>query len=488
MIRSRGLLMAATVGVAAIAGAQAPFDLDPSFETTINHGGVSSVAVLDDGDVLVSGDIRYGTLSEWLLVRLNPDGNRDINWPDISPPGGGKLVPWTDRYYVAVGQGVNRIWPDGTTDYGFHGFEDDPYIHILQGGDYHVFPDGRLVITGTHALYDSIRGFVGLYNLIWITADGRLDTTRVHRRGNGDLDTILELADGSFMISGGLTEYEGHPVGDIIRVFADGSLDTTFHSTVDWFWPFTYLPLPDGKVLCGGTMHFAGIPDTLNLVRLLPDGTLDPTFENSTDYRSSFNSSGSGGVASITPYQADRYIVTGYFDSVNGEQRGGIALVDTAGHLVDDLFNGGGCGTFWNGFNTVGGINGLVPAPDGSFYIHGSYHGYNDGTTNDVYQRMVSRLYGLDVGVEEEPVQAGAILSLAPNPATDLIRVNFPTGAGAVNNLEVLDITGQLVLSARPTGQSAVLNVADLRSGVYFVRLITAGAVYPASRFEVLPH
>ncbi|HNA34667.1 MAG TPA: hypothetical protein PL106_16170, partial [Flavobacteriales bacterium] len=69
MIRSRGLLMAATVGVAAIAGAQAPFDLDPSFETTINHGGVSSVAVLDDGDVLVSGDIRYGTLSEWLLVR-----------------------------------------------------------------------------------------------------------------------------------------------------------------------------------------------------------------------------------------------------------------------------------------------------------------------------------------------------------------------------------------------------------------------------------
>jgi len=72
--------------------------------------------------------------------------------------------------------------------------------------------------------------------------------------------------------------------------------------------------------------------------------------------------------------------------------------------------------------------------------------------------------------------------------APDLIRVNFPTGAGAVNNLEVLDITGQLVLSARPTGQSAVLNVADLRSGVYFVRLITAGAVYPASRFEVLPH
>ena len=481
--------MAATVGVAAIAGAQAPFDLDPSFEAYFQNGGIGSIVPLADGDVLVSGNMTFSNQLQpgGRTMRLNPDGNQDLGFV-VSGVGGGKLVPWTDRYYVGVGQGVQRIWPDGITDDSFPILEFDPYIHLLQGGDYHVFPDGRLVITGTHALYDSIRGFVGLYNLIWITADGRLDTTRVHRRGNGDLSKMRELPDGKFIIGGGLTEFEGHPVGNIIRVHPDGALDTTFQTNASWFYPAFYHPLADGKVICTGDVVFSGSDDTLHVFRLLPDGSLDPTFNNHLAMWRTTDMDGIAGVSSITPLGSDRYIVTGGFDRVEGQFRGGIAVIDTAGYLLDEPLGEVGCGTFWNGFYNIGLIVGIVSDPQSGYYIFGSYHGYNDGTTNDVYQRMVSRLYGLDVGVEEEAVQAGASLSLAPNPATDLIRVNFPTGAGAVNNLEVLDITGQLVLSARPTGQSAVLNVADLRSGVYFVRLITAGAVYPASRFEVLPH
>lgn len=299
---------------------------------------------------------------------------------------------------------------------------------------------------------------------------------------------MRELPDGKFIIGGGLTEFEGHPVGNIIRVHPDGALDTTFQTNASWFYPAFYHPLADGKVICTGDVVFSGSDDTLHVFRLLPDGSLDPTFNNHLAMWRTTDMDGIAGVSSITPLGSDRYIVTGGFDRVEGQFRGGIAVIDTAGYLLDEPLGEVGCGTFWNGFYNIGLIVGIVSDPQSGYYIFGSYHGYNDGTTNDVYQRMVSRLYGLDVGVEEEPVQAGAILSLAPNPATDLIRVNFPTGAGAVNNLEVLDITGQLVLSARPTGQSAVLNVADLRSGVYFVRLITAGAVYPASRFEVLPH
>lgn len=481
--------MAATIGVAASSLGQAPFDVDVTFSTTIETGGISSVVPLSDGRVVFSGRLGSpGDPGYWTSSgRFTSAGSLDFSYY-ISGLGGGKLTPWNELMYVAGGQTVRRLLADGHVDPTWQELELDPYIHILQGGDYHVFPDGRLVITGTHALYDSIRGFVGLYNLIWITADGRLDTTRVHRRGNGDLSKMRELPDGKFIIGGGLTEFEGHPVGNIIRVHPDGALDTTFQTNASWFYPTFYHPLVDGKVICTGDVVFSGSDDTLHVFRLLPDGSLDPTFNNHLAMWRTTDMDGIAGVSSITPLGSDRYIVTGGFDRVEGQFRGGIAVIDTAGYLLDEPLGEVGCGTFWNGFYNIGLIVGIVSDPQSGYYIFGSYHGYNDGTTNDVYQRMVSRLYGLDVGVEEEPVQAGAILSLAPNPATDLIRVNFPTGAGAVNNLEVLDITGQLVLSARPTGQSAVLNVADLRSGVYFVRLITAGAVYPASRFEVLPH
>jgi hypothetical protein len=45
---------------------------------------------------------------------------------------------------------------------------DGPYFASLQGGDYHVFPDGRVLMSGSHQLSDTIRGFVG-YEPIWFT-------------------------------------------------------------------------------------------------------------------------------------------------------------------------------------------------------------------------------------------------------------------------------------------------------------------------------
>ncbi|MBK8499293.1 MAG: hypothetical protein IPL52_10850 [Flavobacteriales bacterium] len=60
-----------------------------------------------------------------------------------------------------------------------------PYFLSLQPADYHVFPDGRVLISGTHTLNDPVRGFVGSYELIWFSNEGYLDTTRTHRNANG---------------------------------------------------------------------------------------------------------------------------------------------------------------------------------------------------------------------------------------------------------------------------------------------------------------
>ena len=480
--------IAATIGVAAIGHSQSPFQLDTSFLTGIQEQGVGSVIPTEDGGLLISGQFKFpGDQLTYRSAKLTAQGVRDQSYY-ASGLGGGKLVAWNGKTYVSGGQTVRRLAADGHMDPEWNELALDPYIQILQGGDYHVFPDGRLLITGTHGLSDTVRGYVGLYNLIWITAEGRLDTTRVHRKCNGVLNTLTQLADGSFLVGGGMTEYEGHPVGNIIHVFADGSLDTSYQTSVFWNWPACFYPLPDGKVLCGGNLLFEGIADTLHLVRLNADGSLDDSFNNHLDAVRTYDMDGKAAITSITPLGVDRYIITGFWDQLEGEQRGGIALVDTAGNLLDDLFVGGGCGTYWDGFSTIGGINGLTEAPDGSYYIHGYYHGYDDGTTNGASQRMVSRLYGLDVGVEEEGgVEVVDALKVYPNPASDWCAVSYKVSASDGIGLDVVDVTGRKCWSARPGAAEGqvVLDLREFSVGSYMVQLTIAGELVATQKLVI---
>jgi hypothetical protein len=59
-------------------------------------------------------------------------------------------------------------------------------------------------------------------------------------------------------------------------------------------------------------------------------------------------------------------------------------------------------------------------------------------------------------------------ISVYPNPATDLIRISF-SSAGRYE-VSVLNISGQLMnKSVLVTGNSTVLDVHDLKEGIYFV-------------------
>lgn len=149
-------------------------------------------------------------------------------------------------------------------------------------------------------------------------------------------------------------------------------------------------------------------------------------------------------VTNITPFGDDKYIITGTFTEVDGHPRGSIALIDTVGNLLDDLFTGEGCGGFqwdatteyWGWLKTIAGI---TQAYDGSYYIYGAYHGYDDGTTNDTTQRLISRLYGLNVGIHEQVNKVLQPLSIVPNPSA-----------------------GATVLSTGPAMANAELAVSDV--------------------------
>jgi hypothetical protein len=474
---------------------QQPFDLDTTFRTAIDTWYVSSVAPLPDGDVLLSGQIRFpgdpiGTFR--LLARVDQSGNR-IPWFPYAY-GGGNLKEWNGRYYVLNNQIVRRIWPDGTTDTDFIGMNFGPYFSSLQGGDYHVYPDGRILMGGVHELRDSIRGFEDLYCLIWFSNTGYLDTTKTHRTCAGSLDFFQELPNGQFIGSLGnppnTASWEGEPTGsNVIRFNDDGEWDQTFQADVWWGTAYCFLPLPDGRVYAGGSFRISSLPnDTLHLVRFMPDGSLDPTFYNTARYRapSMNNMQWDGGlVRSIMALADGRLVVTGQFDHVDGNTRGCIALVDSNGTLLDDYFTGSGAGNFTYQGVTASSLR-ITPAPDGSYYLTGAYHGYDDGTTNDTLQRMVSRLHGLNVGVQERPVSTLAVQA-HPNPAQDNITFSWPVQRTA-GHLQVRDLCGRsLIEVSLPAGSdNRQVSLAGLAPGVYPC-VLRWGAIQTTVRVVVKP-
>ncbi|MBL7953747.1 MAG: hypothetical protein JNJ91_01825, partial [Flavobacteriales bacterium] len=272
---------------------------------------------LQNGDILVAGRFQHPESSTLLGVgRLTSEGLWDLSF-DASNLGSGKIVPWNERIYVGTTQTVRRLMPTGVADPEFISMNLGAYFSSLQGGDYHVYPDGRVLMSGAHVLSDSIRGFEGLYSLIWFTNTGYLDTTRTHRLCNGVIYAIEEQPDGKFLCTGTMTTYEGQPVNTVFRVLADGALDTTFEAPLQWYGEARdYHTLQDGRILVSGPLKLIGSEDIQGVIRLLSDGSLDPSF-NLLDFDATFTPSQIPSVSSILQLSPDRFIITGVFDKIN---------------------------------------------------------------------------------------------------------------------------------------------------------------------------
>ena len=450
---------------------QYPFDLDTTFRTDMEETFVNSILLDEEGGLIISGRFRFPSVqNEKRTVRLHSDGTLDMEF-NQSVLGGGTLTPWNDRIYVATTQTVRRLLPDGLQDPSFIEMNTGPYFTSLQGGDYHVYPDGRVLMSGAHMLDDTVRGFEGLYSLIWFSNTGYLDTTRTHRLCNGVIYEIEEQPDSKFLCTGTMTTYEGQPVGRVFRVEADGTLDLSFNIDLQPYGEaFDYHTLPDGRVLIGGAFRLNGSDQIRSLIRVEPDGSLDESFTLS-EFEETYSNSHIPIVLNILPIGGG-YIITGTFDKINGQDRGGIAMVDVNGNLMSEPFDGLGCGGFQDGVTFRKGLAGITPAADGSFYVYGSYHGYDDGTTNDTTQRMVSRLYGLEVGVREQ--ESMASLSVYPNPSSGSFTLHtaLPTANGMVY---LLDATGRAVRSwIWSSGvEQASFSTCGLQGGKYLVRLVS---------------
>ncbi len=427
--------------------------------------------------MILSGQIKIG--SEFFFrsgVRVFANGALDESFP-LTAYMGGKLTRWDERIYSGNGQGLRRHFLNGQLDAEFD-MINDPLTSPLQGGDYHVYPDGRILMSGAHSLYDTARGYVGIYNLIWFTNTGYLDTTKTHRYCNGVIYEIEEQADGKFLCSGTCTTYEGEPVRRIFRVHPDGALDTSFDSQVTWGRASEFLVLDDERIVVVGRFGMPDLPnDTIRMARFLSNGDLDPTFDHTISF-------GLGDIPnaldlgvipnSIQHWPGGRYLVTGTFQQVEGQPRYGLCVVDSTGMLMPE-FSNAGVGTYVYQGQVLGGVTGTVLTPENMLYVYGTFHGYTDGSTNDPDQRFITRLYGpdLNTGVALEPLNTKAELHLYPNPGTGAFVLDLLLEGPATAQL--LDASGRVVHSQLLTADTERHNLQTaLLPGAYVLRVQTA--------------
>jgi hypothetical protein len=468
-----GLARAAALTAAALwlsgCDAQWSFELDTTFRTTIVDQNVNALHILQDGKIFLSGRMRFpGDMNVRSSARLFSSGQRDLTFPTFpQTTGGEKILPWFNgKFYVSNGL-PRRMLQDGLIDPSFGPLGIGPYFQPSTTGDYHVFPDGRVLISGSHLLSDSIRGFEGYYELIWFTNTGYLDTTRTHRNANGPIWEFKELPDGKFICSCSCTQYEGQPVSRLFRVHADGALDTSFQSDVVLGNIYEFEAMDNGSIWVGGNYRRSVVPqDTIRLARFLANGSFDPSFAElefggNPSWWPWFGTQ----VFDIFPFRPDRYIIAGQFTTVNGQPRGGLCMIDSSGNLLpelDDFYvgpftyqtttNAGFTNVYWNQDSTA-------------IYVCGAYAGCNDGTINDTQQRFVSRLLvtELTTGVEG---REQAMFRLYPNPATGPATLEME-GIPHDTELVLRDVLGRELLRQRIRDQYTTLQLQHLPDGCY---------------------
>jgi uncharacterized delta-60 repeat protein len=339
--QSRRGLAAAAAGMALVVvgiSAAASGDLDPSFGgdgiVTVDVGrdvNGEAVVVQADGKVVIAGwCLCQGSLSTFVLARVNPDGSLDATFGGdgivttsiADSAAATALVVQEDGKLVAAGHSccdegdrddfaLARYNADGSLDTSFGG--DGIVVTPIGGGDegaeaLAVQADGKLVAAGWDGVKRRPRIALVRYN-----PDGSLDasfggdgtvTTRIKPRG-GRADAVAVQEDGKIVAAGTAVQKEfERGAFALVRANPDGTLDPSFGR--DGIVT-TRIDLSQGGsraralvVQSDGKLVAAGVSaEQFALARYNADGTLDPSFGGTGKVKTDFGPYAEGSEALV---------------------------------------------------------------------------------------------------------------------------------------------------------------------------------------------
>jgi uncharacterized delta-60 repeat protein len=212
-------------------------------------------------------------------------------------------------------------------------------------------------------------------------------------QSNESVYALTLQPDGKVLVGGSFTTPVSDPESGweysvpshlLVRLNTDGTRDTGFEVTAGFIDPespftssfvYTIAVQPDGGILAGGSFTaFKGARLTA-LARLHADGTLNNTFDAAIDGAGAY-------VRSILLQPDGRILIGGYFDTVDGVERHGIARLNADGSLDESVAQGPGADHV---------IASLALRPDGKLLLGGLF-----SSIHGVVCPRLARLHGDD--------------------------------------------------------------------------------------------
>jgi uncharacterized delta-60 repeat protein len=397
-----------------IARLNANGSLDSSFNpgTGTTDGSVSSLALQPDGKVLIGGYFTTvnGT-NRNNLARLNSDGGLDSSFNPGSGvtgdgypyPGVNSLAMHTDGKVLVGGDftavnGTNRnriarLNTDGSLDGSFDPGREiggvDPATGIESSfSSLVVQPDGKVLVGGIFTYFNGTNQNGSLR----LNANGSLDTTfvrdltfnsasvAVYHDCGPEFDcydvisptAVAVQSDGKPVVAAVSSSFiyyresgETFPGGTtylVTRFNANGSSDTSFHftNTASLGSANSIALQSDGKIIIGSA-------NNLKIARLNANGSLDSSFNP--------GAGPNAGVTSVASQPDGKVLVGGYFTTVNGANRNGIARLNANGSLDGSFDPGTGVGGF---------VYSIALQPDGKALIVGDFTTVNGTNRNNI--------------------------------------------------------------------------------------------------------
>ena len=361
----------------------ARLNADGSLDLTFNPGtgadnDVGAITV-QGSKILIGGHFTsINGIARNYIARLNRDGSVDTGFdpgdgadgPVYAIAARGNTITLAGQFTALNGisrNHIGRLSYDGSVDTSFDpGSGTDFDISALA-----LHADGTIVIGGSFTSYNGIpRNRVAR-----LSKDGRLDTSFGSSGGglNGTVLALAEQVDGSIVVGGVFTSFNTTPRNHIARLTRDGRLDTTFTpGTGAGGGNVNALAIqPDGRIVIGGWFtRFNGLSSN-KIARLNFNGTLDTLFRvrigiTGTNYS----------IRALTVLPDSRIFIGGHFTVVGGKARNHIAHILPNGWL-DERFDPG------SGFS-VGSISAIVVQLDGSILVGGDFTSYQGVSSNRI--------------------------------------------------------------------------------------------------------
>jgi uncharacterized delta-60 repeat protein len=455
--------------------------LDTTFTTTVSSGIAFNALRLQPDDKILIGGIfsAVNGVPQDNFARLNADGTldasintsslqiRQIDSIELQPDG--KIIlsgGFTDEQ-GSVRSRIVRINPDGSRDLSFTVVSSEGAARLF------LLPEGKLLVGGG---FTRINGVLSP-GIALLNENGSINTAyQAKAFVGGSITAMAAQANGKILIAGSFISVNGEDRRSFARLNIDGSVDSSFIPPTEILGfnsvVFAIKVQPDGKILVAGNFEYiSNNSSRRGIARLTPEGLIDSSFNPGTGTQ--FNE-----VIRVLEIQPDgKIIIGGEFSSFNNIQRIKIARLNSNGSL-DTSFN-----AVINGGNVIS----LALQPDGKLIVGGDFSNVNN---ND--RRCLARLnedssfdasFNTSVGVNSfcsifdialqpdgkvfigggfqniESINRNAVARLNSNGSLD---ASFNTGEGANSTVRriALQPDGKLIV----TGENLIFNNVPVNS------------------------